>query len=484
MPLFDWIHSNLHDLNLDWIINKIKNVETAEANSAASAADANAAKVAAAGSATAANNSKTAAAGSATAAAASAQTAQNLVDQLDTTIAADVTAWLNTHVTPTSPIVDDTLTISGAAADAKKTGDEIAVLKTDLDYIDDALIPVYVEGETLTPTTNNGWYISQIVQLNTQQNQDFKVSTVPVEAGKRYRIRGTTRLQAEYPIVAFADTDVMSIGAQGTLVITGSATVTTYDQYFDAHSNGYLWIASYSTREILSVTVYDKSFTNLPVRQAVKVQLFGDSITDNTWGDLQTWVNYMAQYMPVYDLTIVNSAVGGSRLSKGPNTTNAVENLVEDGTTVQSDADIIVIWAGTNDWAGGGPELGTFLGTYGIYGAVKNIIQTLSTNAPNALILFATPLQRYNATDQTRETDTYGTPLNTRGYTLKQFCDAIMETCEYYGIPCIDMNGTSGINRINVSSFTSDGLHPNTAGDKRIAHEMCKKIDSLLGYCQ
>ena len=130
MPLFDWIHSNLHDLNLDWIINKIENVETAEANSAASAADANAAKVAAAGSATAANNSKTAAAGSATAAAASAQTAQNLVDQLDTTIAADVETWLNTHVTPTSPIVDDTLTIQGAAADAKKTGDKITDLKT------------------------------------------------------------------------------------------------------------------------------------------------------------------------------------------------------------------------------------------------------------------------------------------------------------------------------------------------------------------
>lgn len=133
MPLYDWIHSNLHDLNLDWIIKKIKNVETAEANSAASAAAAAASKTAAAGSATAASNSKTAAAGSAAAAAASAQTAQNLVDQLDTTIAADVETWLNTHVTPTSPIVDDTLTISGAAADAAVTGDKIATLNNDFD---------------------------------------------------------------------------------------------------------------------------------------------------------------------------------------------------------------------------------------------------------------------------------------------------------------------------------------------------------------
>ena len=37
-----------------------------------------------------------------------------------------VTTWLNEHITPTSPPVDDTLSISGAAADGKVTGDEIA----------------------------------------------------------------------------------------------------------------------------------------------------------------------------------------------------------------------------------------------------------------------------------------------------------------------------------------------------------------------
>ena len=170
MPLFDWIHSNLHDLNLDWIINKIENVETAEANSAASAADANAAKVAAAGSATAANNSKTAAAGSATAAAASAQTAQNLVDQLDTTIAADVETWLNTHVTPTSPIVDDTLTIQGAAADAKKTGDKITDLKTAFETFTDG------EYELV-----KGWYaVGSLIRGVLHPELNFRVSETEI----------------------------------------------------------------------------------------------------------------------------------------------------------------------------------------------------------------------------------------------------------------------------------------------------------------
>lgn len=42
-----------------------------------------------------------------------------------------VAAWLAAHITPTTPPVDNTLTISGAAADAKVAGDRITELKND-----------------------------------------------------------------------------------------------------------------------------------------------------------------------------------------------------------------------------------------------------------------------------------------------------------------------------------------------------------------
>lgn len=50
-----------------------------------------------------------------------------------------VTDWLDEHVTPggSTIVVDDTLTIQGAAADAKKTGDEISDLKDGFDDLDD-----------------------------------------------------------------------------------------------------------------------------------------------------------------------------------------------------------------------------------------------------------------------------------------------------------------------------------------------------------
>lgn len=43
-----------------------------------------------------------------------------------------VTQWLDEHVTPTSPPIDNTLTISGAGADAKVTGDRLSLLRREM----------------------------------------------------------------------------------------------------------------------------------------------------------------------------------------------------------------------------------------------------------------------------------------------------------------------------------------------------------------
>lgn len=50
-------------------------------------------------------------------------------------IASSVTEWLNQHITPTTPAIDTSLTVSGAAADAKVTGDAINDLKSDVEAL-------------------------------------------------------------------------------------------------------------------------------------------------------------------------------------------------------------------------------------------------------------------------------------------------------------------------------------------------------------
>lgn len=114
-------------------------------NAASSATAASGSATQAAGSATAANTSAQAAATLvevATQAAADAETAQTAAEaaqagaeaaeaQATAIVPGVVTSWLNEHVDPaTGYVIDDTLTIQGAAADAKKTGDELTNLNS------------------------------------------------------------------------------------------------------------------------------------------------------------------------------------------------------------------------------------------------------------------------------------------------------------------------------------------------------------------
>lgn len=48
-------------------------------------------------------------------------------------IAQGVSDWMDDNLTPTTPVVDASLTVQGAAADAKKTGDEISDLKSQIE---------------------------------------------------------------------------------------------------------------------------------------------------------------------------------------------------------------------------------------------------------------------------------------------------------------------------------------------------------------
>lgn len=132
MGLFEhWPYTNFHDLNLNWIISKIKHIETAEQSTAASEQAAAASADAAAASAESAHASAENAAASEESAGQSAESAQNYAEHIADPVGGLVTGWLDDNITPTTPPVDASLTIQGAAADAKATGDAIAALRNE-----------------------------------------------------------------------------------------------------------------------------------------------------------------------------------------------------------------------------------------------------------------------------------------------------------------------------------------------------------------
>ena len=87
---------------------------------------------------------------------------ESVASQIGTPTANATTAWLNEHVNPvgSAVVVDDTLTIEGAAADAKVCGDEFGRLNSALTDVEDEL--TYTENETVrldTRTDNTNGYI-------------------------------------------------------------------------------------------------------------------------------------------------------------------------------------------------------------------------------------------------------------------------------------------------------------------------------------
>lgn len=79
-------------------------------------------------------------------------------DQLPDAVAGEAASWLSEHVDPdTGYVIDDSLTIAGAAADAKATGDEITDLKGALNYVG-GIIDTWVDGYNM-PTGTTIWSV-------------------------------------------------------------------------------------------------------------------------------------------------------------------------------------------------------------------------------------------------------------------------------------------------------------------------------------
>lgn len=248
-----------------------------------------------------------------------------------------------------------------------------------------------------------------------------------------------------------------------------------------------------------SATIYSSESYDNPNKRTLKMQLFGDSITDDvrvvsgSETIITTWASKIAEYMTGYNLTIVNSAVGGSGIGHGKSSTarystkeyNYVHDLVTDGTLV-TDSDVITLLIGTNNWRGeGGGSFGT-LGQLGdntvstFYGAANLICKYIAEHS-NALLVIITPPQRYNSTDQESQTTALGEVLNSSGHTLKDYCKALKEVAALYGYPVVDLNDDLGWNKYNVANFTSDGLHPSALKCYRLTEVICGAIKAYLG---
>ena len=140
---------------------------------------------------------------------------------------------------------------------------------------------------------------------------------------------------------------------------------------------------------------------------------------------------------------------------------------------MNAEADLIVVFGGTNDFGHGLAAFGAFTDRTAdtFCGALHVLYTALLDKYPEATIMVMTPLHR----------DFEDNP-NMHGKVLHDYVDMIRWTAEYYSLPVLDLFAVSGIQPavpVMKEKFMPDGLHPNDAGHVILTNKIVKFIESL-----
>ncbi|MCF6120908.1 GDSL-type esterase/lipase family protein [Mesorhizobium muleiense] len=181
---------------------------------------------------------------------------------------------------------------------------------------------------------------------------------------------------------------------------------------------------------------------------AKNLAFFGDSITD-----IGTWHDQLCTYLGA--IKALDVAVSGSGVA-------GLLTNVNSGSFTTIDA--AIIFTGTNDY-GNGMTLGTIAdstATTSFYGYYKKAIEQFLTWKPTLKIILMTPLRRQTMT------------AVGGGAALGAYVTAIKEIAALYACPVLDLHNVSGLNAINMATWTTDGLHPTAAGQTALIADPAK----------
>lgn len=153
---------------------------------------------------------------------------------------------------------------------------------------------------------------------------------------------------------------------------------------------------------------------------------------------------------------------------------------------MRDDADLIVVQSGTNDFQYDWTPIGTMADRtpYTFYGALHTLFTGLIEKYKGKTIVFLTSLKRAQTPYTTPESQ------NSYGKTLSDYRDMMLEVCDYYGVPVIDVFSVSGLNpylESQVDLFDNAKTHPlqwghNHLGDIVSTRLLCVQRFSSAEY--
>ena len=213
-----------------------------------------------------------------------------------------------------------------------------------------------------------------------------------------------------------------------------------------------------------------------------KILFLGDSITEGAC--LEDWNNvYWMRLGRETGATVHGYGIGGTRIAprlspERPGEEGFGQYFGSRVAGMDPDADIVVVWGGTNDFGHGDVPLGTIADRDNttFYGALHTLYRDLWEKYPTATIVVMTPLHRVGEHDTLNE---HGHPAIAP---FKVMAETIKEVAAYYSFPVLDLYAVSNLNPelpIIRETYMPDGLHPNDAGHERIASRLIGFLKSL-----
>ena len=391
-------------------------------------------------------------------------------------------------------IIDDGLylignKIEGLPVHEDDIGDEIRILE--VSRINEYIIQTirYIGQTDIRPFFTRSGKLTRIHTLEFEENYNISnnLKITSDLMGDSYSDRGIIEKGNLYDIIAVGSYFVKA-GVKNTPDITK-------DFYVDItkHNEQYIYVAKEIDRAhclIYISMVYPNSAglgtstewfrintMNKSEYDGRKLTIFGDGISFGIGADSITNNSYSSLLSSKYGFVVSNHSIAEATMGNYDNDILKEKSIITQVKNAKLETDdIILIFAGTNDYANTRAEIGynddntdkTFKGSLNI------IIQNILSKNPKAKILFITPM--YRARLQLGDNKDCDSTSVAYRY-LKDYCDAIEEIANlHYHIPVLNLLNTCMINKYNYTTYLKDGLYPNDEG-----HELlCEKIYNAI----
>ena len=207
-----------------------------------------------------------------------------------------------------------------------------------------------------------------------------------------------------------------------------------------------------------------------------KINFLGDSITYGvgTSSPEKRFTRLIAAEEHLAEMR--NYGISGTRIAPQHSVSSNREwdkDFISRVAEMDADADIVVVFGGTNDFGHGDAPFGSFTDRTAdtFSGACHVLMRTLREKYADGTVVILTPIHRRNEDGMSR-----------CGHPFIDYVNAIRQTAEYYALPVLDLYAESGLQpalKTIRENYVPDGLHPNDAGHALLTEKILAYLRAL-----